>query len=232
MYFTWSFGDGAIATWSWSSHVLGSGLASVRAHGQRWGGRCPEGGGHAGERPRRGPDLRDDFTRVRPRRLAGPTHELGAAGPLPAEAAPLSWEERSGDLRIDGGQLVNTPVKATHIATVGNLTGVDQAVAVDFTSTTNMTAPRFGILLRFTDPQNYYVAYRLVGGASLLRLARVAGDVETVLAQTSVQNRALKSPFRLRASAVGTTLTLTLVGASGSGPSPPSMAGRSDLPRL
>jgi hypothetical protein len=146
----------------------------------------------------------DDFTRA-----SDPSDSLGqptsSALPAPcAPSSPLSWVENSGNLQISGGQLVNAPVKATHIATVGNLTGVDQAVAVDFTSTTNMTAPRFGILLRFLDPQNYYVAYRLVGGSSLLRLARVSA--ETVLAQTLVS--ALNSPFRLRASAVGTTSPL------------------------
>jgi hypothetical protein len=43
-------------------------------------------------------------------------------------------------------------------------------------------------------------------------LSRVVGGVETVLAQTAVLNPVVNVPFRLRASAVGTTLTLSLVG--------------------
>jgi hypothetical protein len=120
---------------------------------------------------------------------------------------------------------VNAPVKATHTATVGDIAGVDQAAAADFTSTTNMTAPRFGIVLRFNDPQNYYIAYRMVGGASLLRLARVVGGVETVLAQAPVPNPVVSTPFRLRAGVAGTTLTLSLVGGASVSVSDPAING-------
>jgi hypothetical protein len=72
--------------------------------------------------------------------------------------------------------------------------------------------PCFGLLLRFEDPLNHYVGHRAAGGASVLRLSRVVNGVETVLAQTAVPNPAQNLPFRLRASAVGTTLTLSLVG--------------------
>ena len=225
MYFTWDFGDGSSGTGQVVNHTYwAAGPQPVTltasdgiANAQTQVTMQVSGGGAT--------IFCDDFTRA-----SDPSDSLGqptsSALPAPcAPSSPLSWMENSGNLQISGGQLVNAPVKATHIATVGNLTGVDQAVAVDFTSTTNMTAPRFGILLRFLDPQNYYVAYRLVGGASLLRLARVAGGVETVLAQTPVPNPALNSPFRLRASAAGTTLTLSLVGGASVSVSDPAFNG-------
>jgi hypothetical protein len=46
-----------------------------------------------------------------------------------------------------------------------------------------------------------------------------------VLAQTPVPNPALNSPFRLRASAVGTTLTLSLVGGASVSVSDPAFNG-------
>jgi len=225
MYFTWSFGDGSTATGPvvrhryWAPGVLPvtltatDGIAEARAQMTLQ----VSGAGAA--------IFCDDFTRA-----LDPGDSLGrptnSALPAPcAPSSPLSWEEQSGDLRISEGQLVNAPVKASHMATVGNLTGVDQAVAVDFTSTTNMTSPRFGIVLRFTDPRNYYVAYRLVGGASLLRLSRVKDGVETVLAQTGVPNPAVNAPFRLRASATGTTLALSLAGGASVSASDPTFNG-------
>ena len=155
----------------------------------------------------------DDFTRPSypSEVLGGPT---ASALPAPcAPSSPLQWKEQTGNLRIVDGQLVNLASKATHIATIEDMGGADQAVAADFTSTTNMTVPRFGLLLRASeDARTYYMAYRAAGGASVLRLSRVVNGVETVLAQTAVPNPTVNVPFRLRASAVGTTLTLSLVG--------------------
>ena len=51
------------------------------------------------------------------------------------------------------------------------------------------------------------------------------GGVETVLVQTPVPNPALNSPFRLRVSAVGTTLTLSLVGGASVSVSDPAFNG-------
>jgi hypothetical protein len=120
-------------------------------------------------------------------------------------------------MSVNGTQLINDPIKTTHMATVSAYAGADQVVATDFTSTYNGTAPRFGILLRFIDPLNYYVAYRWVGGASVLRISKVVNGVETLLSQNvPVPNPAVNVPFRLRASVAttaggsGAVLTLQL----------------------
>ena len=133
------------------------------------------------------------------------------------EHSSLQWQEDSGAFAISANQLVTEtgPVGTTYIATVSGFAGPDQAVAVDFTSPLNSTAPRFGIALRFSNPQNYYLLYRWVGGASVLRISKVASGVETVLAQTPLPNPTLNVPFRLRASVAGTALTLQLCPSAG-----------------
>jgi hypothetical protein len=65
----------------------------------------------------------------------------------------------------------------------------------DFTSLNNNPGPNFGILLRYVKQQNYYVAYRIVGGLSALRIAKVIGGVETVLGQFGVPNPILNKPL-------------------------------------
>jgi hypothetical protein len=152
----------------------------------------------------------DTFTRAADSTvLGGPTSVTCPGGSL------LTWKEYpdAGDLMISAGQMINAPVKATHIATVPGLKNADQVAAVDFTSVLNSTNPRFGIVLRMQNTENYYLAYRLVGGASVLRLAKVVDGVETVLGQTPVPNPTQNVSFRLLAEAAGTTLTLQLEGS-------------------
>ena len=49
-------------------------------------------------------------------------------------------------------------------------------VAASFASTNNNSAPRFGVVVRYQNPQNYYLCYRQVGGSSVLRIGRgIAG---------------------------------------------------------
>jgi outer membrane protein assembly factor BamB len=143
----------------------------------------------------------------------GPSSTLGSPGSGSALGSPcppsssLQWEEEqfppsiATSMSVNGTQLINDPIKTTHMATVSAYAGADQVVATDFTSTYNGTAPRFGILLRFIDPRNYYVAYRWVGGASVLRISKVVNGVETLLSQNvPVPNPDVNVPFRLRAS--------------------------------
>src|SRR5206468_3846112 len=68
-------------------------------------------------------------------------------------------------------------------------------------------------------------AYRLVGGASVLRISRVVGGVEKVLVQTPVPNPTQNVPFRLRASIAGTTLTLQLIDGATTSISDPTFTG-------
>ena len=90
------------------------------------------------------------------------------------------------------------------------LYGSDQQASADFASPDNNRAPRFGIVLRFQDPLNYYLVYRQTGGSSVLRISRVVAGVETVLKQRNISNPARGVWFRLGARAEGQILTLLL----------------------
>jgi hypothetical protein len=46
------------------------------------------------------------------------------------------------------------------------LSGPTETVDADFTSVDNNLNPRFGIVLRYQNPTNYYLIYRQTGGAS------------------------------------------------------------------
>ena len=85
-----------------------------------------------------------------------------------------------------------------------------QQASADFASPDNNRAPRFGIVLRFQDPSNYYLVYLLTGRTSVLRISRVVAGVETVLRQRSFPSPARDVWFRLGARADDKLLTLEL----------------------
>lgn len=124
------------------------------------------------------------------------------------------WTGVSGSLAIQGNQVTNPPVRALHAAVQPGLVGATQAVAASFASGGNNSAPEFGLLARYKDASNYYTCYRHTGGTSALRLAKVVGGVETILGSVRVANPRTRVPFSLGCQVEGTTLTLTLNGAS------------------
>jgi outer membrane protein assembly factor BamB len=124
------------------------------------------------------------------------------------------WQEARGDLVIQSGEVRNAALKNNHIAIQPGLGGLSHAAAASFASVDNSTGPRLGIVLRFQDPQNYYLLYRQAGGASVLRISRVTSGIEKVLASTSIPNPTVNTLFRLSAAATGDSLTLRLCSAS------------------
>ena len=123
------------------------------------------------------------------------------------------WVEVQGDLVLSRGELKNnSALNGNHMAVLPALRGGDQSAAADFASTDNDTIPRFGIVLRSQDARNYYLLYRLVGGTSVVRIAKVVNGVETVLASAPVENPIRNGFFRLGGQVKGTTLTLDLDG--------------------
>jgi parallel beta-helix repeat protein len=124
------------------------------------------------------------------------------------------WAEAVGDLAIEAGALRSGWLKGYNVAALPAPVGADQTVAADFVSTANDTRPRFGLVLRYQDPRNYYAAYRQVAGTSSLRLVRVEDGVETVLASINHPKPRVHSVFRLEASASGAALELALDGVT------------------
>lgn len=129
------------------------------------------------------------------------------------------WMVSAGDLQIISGQARNAPTKVLHMAVQPGLSGADQTVSATFASQNNNVAPRFGVVLRYGGPGNYYLCYRQLGGSSMLRILKVVGGVETILKSVAVGNPAQGSQFTLScqaslAGAGGSTLTLKLDGAT------------------
>jgi hypothetical protein len=122
------------------------------------------------------------------------------------------WVEVAGDLAIQGQELKNTAIAGDHIAVFPGISDPAQTVSADFASVDNNLGPRFGVILRYQDPSNYYRIYRATGGASVLRISRIAGGVETVLASVSIGNPTKNVFFRLEGRASGQSLTLALDG--------------------
>ncbi len=123
-----------------------------------------------------------------------------------------AWTEVQGDLVVSGGRLTTAPFATYSVAVVSGLSCPTQSVAADFVDLQSGGRRRFGFVLRFRDPQNYYLLYRQAGDSSRLRISKVVGGVETILADRAVKNPRLNQAFRLAARAEGATLTLYLDG--------------------
>jgi hypothetical protein len=124
------------------------------------------------------------------------------------------WQEAQGDLGIKGNELRNAALKATHIAIQPALSGLTHAAAASFASVDNNTVPHLGIVLRFQDPNNYYLLYRQMGGTSQLRISRITNGIETILVSAGTPQPALNTFFRMAADATGNKLTLKLCAAT------------------
>jgi outer membrane protein assembly factor BamB len=150
----------------------------------------------------------DNFNRASSTNLGSAT----LAGP----PGQVPWAEVGGDqFSISGNvELRNNPGTGDHIAILPSVTGPAQTVAADFASVDNGPVPRFGIILRYQDSQNYYLAYRKPGNASVLRIAKIVGGLETVLAQMGAPNPQVNTFFRLSATAAGTAISLDLNGVT------------------
>ena len=117
-------------------------------------------------------------------------------------------------LSISGNELRSAPTKKLfQMAIVPAFNSAAQTVAASFaTINGNNSEPRFGVVLRYQDPQNYYLVSRRSGGTSVVQISKVVNGIETVLATKSLPNPAANTFFRLEGQANGTTLTLKLDG--------------------
>jgi parallel beta-helix repeat protein len=124
------------------------------------------------------------------------------------------WLTVSGELGVVSGELRTLGTRGAHLAVIPSLAGATQSLSADFTSVDNSRGPRFGIVLRYQDPWNYYLAYRTVGGASFLRISSVVDGIERVLGSKPVSNPKVKGTFGLTASASQDSISLALNGAT------------------
>lgn len=122
------------------------------------------------------------------------------------------WQQAQGQFVVSGGELRNAAVIATDLAVQPALRGRTQSAEADFASVDNNAKPRFGIVLRYQDPRNYYLLYRLTGGTSVLRISRIVNGAERILASVPIANPTPNSFFHLSGRAWGTLLILELGG--------------------
>jgi hypothetical protein len=110
--------------------------------------------------------------------------------------------------------LRNAPTKTLfQTAIVPTFSSSTQTVAASFaTVNTSNSGPRFGVLLRYQDAQNYYLVSRVCGSTSALQISKFVNGKETVLKSQTLPNPVNGTLFRLEGQANGTTLTLKLDG--------------------
>jgi Gametolysin peptidase M11 len=124
------------------------------------------------------------------------------------------WAVMTGSLMIQAGEGRNQSTTTFSLAVQPDLVGATLMAAASFASTKNNSAPRFGVVVRYQNPQNYYLCYRQVGGASVLRIAKVQNGTETVLKSVGIANPAPNAFFKLSCQASGSTLTLLVDGVA------------------
>jgi hypothetical protein len=123
-----------------------------------------------------------------------------------------AWSVGAGKFVIGSNMLKNAPQVGNAIAVVSALSGATQTAGADFTSVDNNLGPRFGIVLRYKDPKNYYLIYRQVGGSSRLLISKFVNGVERILASASLANPAKFVPFHITGRVTGTALSLDFNG--------------------
>jgi len=119
-----------------------------------------------------------------------------------------TWATPNSSFIISNGELQNAPVHGNHIAIVQGLSGPPQQAEADFATVYNATGPRLGIVLRYQDPQNYYLVSRVAGPSSLLLISKVVNGVETFLRGATIWNPVPNTFFHMKGIANGNTISL------------------------
>ena len=108
-----------------------------------------------------------------PTASTGPTRRRSA---LPGPRPPATSSSAATCSRPSSGR------PEPSLSVVSSLSGATETVEADFTSVDNNLGPKFGLVLRYQDPQNYYLIHRVTGGSSLLYISKVVNGVQTDLA--------------------------------------------------
>ena len=125
-----------------------------------------------------------------------------------------AWTQVAGSFVINGNMLKNAPQPGSALAVVSALSGGTQTASADFTSIDNNLGPRFGIVLRYQNPTNYYLLYRQTGGSSRLLISKIVNGVETILRTASLANPAKGVAFNITGRVAGRTLNLDFNGVN------------------
>jgi hypothetical protein len=116
------------------------------------------------------------------------------------------WSTVAGSPSLKSGEARGGTGQAIAVQTA--FAGPTQTVEARFASTNNNIGPRFGVVLRYRDPKNYYVCYRQAGGSSVIVISRVQNGVEKVLKSVGSLNPIRGRFFTLSCAASGETLSV------------------------
>lgn len=118
------------------------------------------------------------------------------------------WVSVAGTLSIAGNEVQSKAGGGYQNAVQPSFVKGAQTVTARFNSPLNNPGPRFGVVLRYQNPGNYYLAYRASGGTSALRISRIVNGSETILKSVGFPNPAVNTWFTITGQAAGSTLTL------------------------
>jgi hypothetical protein len=114
------------------------------------------------------------------------------------------WLEVSEGLSISETELRSAPIKDRfQMAIAPTFSSAAQTVAASFARMGRDSLPRFGVVLRYQDSQNYYLVSRRSGGSSVVEISKVVDGQEIVLAAKSLPNPRADTFFRLEGQATG-----------------------------
>jgi hypothetical protein len=121
------------------------------------------------------------------------------------------WAEMAGDLSITAA-VTNGGGKGLDLAVLPELVASSQVAAADFTPDPARIGGRYGIVLRFQDPANYYAVYRQLGSASNVQIAKVVNGVEKILKTGTIAST--KGGFRVSGRIAGSVITVAVDGVA------------------
>jgi hypothetical protein len=114
-----------------------------------------------------------------------------------AEALGNRWVVAPGKYAIRAGMAVAQA--ASSLAVQESVSGGTQSAQAAFIRPTSASGTRFGVVVRYQDPRNYYVCYRQVGGSSQWKISKVVNGVERLLKAASVPQTPSRPRSRCRA---------------------------------
>ena len=121
------------------------------------------------------------------------------------------WSRVAGSFSIASGYL-NTNGYYNNTAIINGFNGQVLSVSADFTSIKNTNNPRFGVILRYQDPLNYYLMYRQAGAGRVV-IEKIVNGQEIVLASANLANPSANKAFNVKGKADGNNLSIYVDGS-------------------
>jgi chitodextrinase len=107
------------------------------------------------------------------------------------------WTQVTGNFQIVNGHAQNGGKKARHMAVQPSLVLPRGSLTATFNSRNNNVTPGFGLVWGYSNPRNYFAAFRKAGGRAAVTVVRVRDGVQTVIATGACGNPMRGAPFTM-----------------------------------